>query len=342
MTLPNILLVDDDPGALHLMGRLLEGVGQFRVATNGVDALRLARELPPDLVLLDAEMPGMNGFRVCEEMKADRRLSEVPVIFVTSHDHPDVELTTFALGAVDFITKPVLPSVALARIAAHLQHHRQADGLRRAMRIDPLTHTLNPSGFDEALQREWQRAQRSGEAIALLSVDLDHYALLMESLGQPEAERALQAVARVLAGLLQRPADLVARLGEGSFAALLPLTPRDGALHVAQAVLDVVESLRLPAPASPVAGHVTVSIGIGCHDSESLDWVDPSMDTRFADTLRGRSRAADLLNAAEIALRAAKSAGCARVWQLDTGDADTPRLAREVSPGARDTRRRDG
>src|ERR1700679_1543597 len=81
----NILLVDDDPGAIQLMGHILATVGKLRFATNGRDALRLARESVPDLILLDAEMPGMSGFELLKTLKAESSLADVPVIFITSH-----------------------------------------------------------------------------------------------------------------------------------------------------------------------------------------------------------------------------------------------------------------
>jgi CheY-like chemotaxis protein len=81
----SILLVDDDPGAIQLMGRILADVGKLRFTTNGQDALRLARDSTPDLILLDAEMPGMSGFDLLKTLKAEFLLADVPVIFITSH-----------------------------------------------------------------------------------------------------------------------------------------------------------------------------------------------------------------------------------------------------------------
>lgn len=336
----SILVVDDDPAAIQVMGRLVQSLGTTRVATNGADALRLARESAPSLVLLDAEMPGMSGFRVCEELKSDRSLSEVPVIFVTSHDDPDFELTSFKLGAADFIAKPVTPTLALARISAHLHFRHRADAMRQLVRVDALTNTINRLGFNDALRREWRRSLRSGEPISLLLVDVDHFAQLGETRGMPEADRCLQVIARALTRLLQRPADLLARVGGNTFGLLLPITPRGGAEHVAHVVLDAVESLQVPFPASPVANHVTVSVGIGCHDSMSVGWIEPSPDSRFAGLMRNHGRADDLLQAAEVSLRAAKLGGRAQAWLLDAADVDVPRLTREISAGARSKRGR--
>src|ERR1700722_17002735 len=89
----SILLVDDDLGAIQLMGHILAGVGKLRFATNGNDALRLARESAPDMILLDAEMPGMSGFELLKTLKAEPSLAEVPVIFITSHNEAGFEVS---------------------------------------------------------------------------------------------------------------------------------------------------------------------------------------------------------------------------------------------------------
>ncbi len=94
----SILLVDDDPGVIQLLGRILAPVGNLRFATNGEDALRLAAESPPDLILLDAEMQGMSGYRVMDSLKARPEMVDVPIIFVTGHAEPAFEVSAFEAG----------------------------------------------------------------------------------------------------------------------------------------------------------------------------------------------------------------------------------------------------
>src|SRR4249920_1339468 len=103
-----LLLVDDDPSAIQVMGRMLSQYPNQRFATSGEAALRLARETTPDLIVLDVDMPGMTGFDVCEALKADPVLSGVPVIFVTSHEAPALEVAALQNGAADFVTKPLV------------------------------------------------------------------------------------------------------------------------------------------------------------------------------------------------------------------------------------------
>jgi PAS domain S-box-containing protein len=115
-----LLLVDDDPFAIQVMGRMLSQYANQRFATSGEVALRLARELTPDLILLDAEMPGMTGFEVCDALKADPDLAHVPVIFVTSHNTPAAKTAALQKGAADFVVKPLVAARLKTAIRAQL------------------------------------------------------------------------------------------------------------------------------------------------------------------------------------------------------------------------------
>lgn len=122
-----LLLVDDDPSAIQVMGRMLSQYPNQRFATSGEVALRLAREVTPDLILLDADMPGVTGFDVCEALKSDPDLARVPVIFVTSHDTPALKVAAMQKGAADFITKPLVAAQLKTRVQAQLRTDPKAD-----------------------------------------------------------------------------------------------------------------------------------------------------------------------------------------------------------------------
>lgn len=132
---PSLLIVDDDSGAIQVLGRLLAGVGRLRFATGGEDALRMARESAPDLVLLDDGMPGLSGFDVCRAMKADPLLVHVPVIFITSHNEPAFEVQALRLGAVDFIAKPLVAGHVRSRVRARLRDDTQLRRLRAGSEV---------------------------------------------------------------------------------------------------------------------------------------------------------------------------------------------------------------
>lgn len=126
----SLLIVDDDPGAIHLLRRALSSYGDVRFATSGVEGLRLAAEFPPDLVLLDAEMPDMSGLELCRAFKSDPRLAPVPLIFVTSHGGGELEALALDQGAADFLSKPVVATQVCARVRAQLRL-RELDRSRR-------------------------------------------------------------------------------------------------------------------------------------------------------------------------------------------------------------------
>lgn len=117
-----VLVVDDTPENIAVASSVLREKYRVKVATGGVAAMRVMRDAaPPDLVLLDVIMPDMDGFAVCAEMKADPTLRDIPVIFLTADGSVEAEQRGFALGAVDFMTKPMSPPKLLARVAAHLE-----------------------------------------------------------------------------------------------------------------------------------------------------------------------------------------------------------------------------
>lgn len=127
-----LLLVDDDPSAIQVMARMLSQYPDQRFATSGQAALRLARELTPDLIVLDVDMPGMTGLDVCEALKADPVLAGVPVIFATSHDPTSLlQVTAFQKGASDFVTKPLIAAQLTARVRAHLRAKQLIEDLQR-------------------------------------------------------------------------------------------------------------------------------------------------------------------------------------------------------------------
>lgn len=118
--LPVILLVDDEPTNLRVLRTVLNDLYRLLFAKNGQEALQLASEHQPDLILLDVMMPGMTGFEVCTKLKADAQTRHIPVIFVTALRDEIDETQGFDVGAVDYITKPITPAVVRARVKTHL------------------------------------------------------------------------------------------------------------------------------------------------------------------------------------------------------------------------------
>jgi len=327
-----ILLVDDDPAMIRIMGRILSGLGTLRFATDGLGALQQARKHAVDLVLLDAEMPGMSGYEVCDALKADPDLRDVPVIFLTANSGIEFELRGFEQGAADFIAKPISEPLLMARVKTQLRIKRLNDELRRLSTIDALTELKNRRSFDESLAREWSRGLRGGDPISLLMIDIDHFKLLNDRYGHPAGDLCLRSLAQALPAACRRPADVVARYGGEEFAVLLPQTPREGAEHVATRVLDAVESLAIPHEGSPTASYVTASVGLASYAGHRDRGVRSGSVPAFCPPSSPDS--SDLVQCADLALYAAKRGGRARAWRLDVVDMSRPGQGSEIPRSA--------
>lgn len=285
---PRLLIVDDQPVNIQALHRVFAGDCQVLMATEGARALQLCRDRQPDLLLLDVQMPGMDGHELCAELKADPLLRAIPVIFVTAQDRPEDETRALDAGAADFITKPFNPTVVRARVRTQLTLKAQADLLRELAFIDGLTGVHNRRHFDERFIAESRRAQRSRSPLAIVLADVDHFKRYNDALGHLAGDDCLRRVAAALRACLRRPTDLLARYGGEEFVALLPDTDLAGAIGVAQLMEDTVRALALPHPG--VEGCVTISLGV----SAAID-------------------GAGLVEAADRALYLAKAAGRGRV-----------------------------
>ncbi len=258
---PCLLVVDDQPINIQVLYRIFSPDYRVLMATSGAKALELCRDDPPDLVLLDVVMPEMDGREVCHRLKGDEATRNIPVIFVTAHNDADEETLGFAVGAVDFIAKPVNPATVRARVKTHLTLKHQSDLLRKMVFIDGLTGVFNRRCFDEQLDTEWRRASRSASSLGLLMLDIDHFKRYNDHYGHQQGDKTLHQVASAIKASLLRPADLVARYGGEEFACILPATDGEGALNVALRIEACVRSLRLEHADSPTAPVVTLSIG---------------------------------------------------------------------------------
>lgn len=325
----NILLVDDDPTVITVLGQVLQDYGRVRFACSGSEALHMMQTFPIDLVLLDIELPGMSGFEVCSAMKAAPQLAEIPVIFLTGHDDAERELEGLQLGAADFVTKPARPAQVAARVAIQRRLHELTKALRKAAATDPLTGIANRRHFDEALQREWLRARRTGTSLSLLMIDVDHFKTYNDFYGHLEGDQCLRAVARALTRVVHRPADLLARYGGEEFAILLPDTQGRGGCAVARYALQEVRAAQLPHAKSPLGAQVSISVGVSGYEAGDHD---ERTNQRRESLLESRSSVSELVAAADQALYAAKAGGRNHARYLSLSDRAKPERAFDLRP----------
>jgi diguanylate cyclase (GGDEF)-like protein len=288
---PRLLVVDDQPVNIQALYQAFAADHQVLMATSGEQALALCVSQQPDLVLLDVVMPGLDGHEVCRRLHADAATRDIPIIFVTAHNDEAAETLGLELGAVDFISKPINPKIVRARVHTHLTLKAQSDLLRQWVYIDGLTGVHNRRHFDERLAAEWGRAARSGSALSLLLIDVDHFKRFNDRHGHQAGDDCLRRVAAALKSGLRRPCDFIARYGGEEFVCLLPDTASAGAVVLAEQLGAAVMALCIEHGDSPVAPVVTVSLGV-CTQTAQL-----------------QGSAADLLRAADAQLYRAKSEG---------------------------------
>ena len=258
-----ILVVDDSPENLQVISAVLKEHYKVKIAINGERALALATSAdPPDLILLDVMMPGMDGYEVCSRLKAHPATARIPVLFVSSRDEEEDEARGLSLGAIDYLVKPIRPSIVQARVRNHIELKRSRDLLERLTTQDHLTGISNRRRFDEFLAMEWGRATREQSPLSLIAIDIDHFKAFNDLYGHPQGDQCLIQVARALAASVTRPTDLVARCGGEEFAAVLPGTDSAGATRLAEQMRTGVLAQGLAHAHSATHSHVTISLGV--------------------------------------------------------------------------------
>lgn len=301
---PVVLVVDDAIENIATLGTALQGECEVLFATRGAQALEMAAQTPgPDLIMLDVVMPEMDGYEVCRRLKASEETRGIPVIFLTSRDEEEDEQAGFAAGAVDYIHKPFSTPLVRARVRTQIELKRKTDKLARTALLDGLTGIANRRRFDEAIEREWRRAIRSGQTLALVMIDVDYFKRYNDRYGHMAGDDCLVAVAGALDRTLGRASDLVARLGGEEFVALLPGCDVPNAQMAAQRLQAAVAALEIPHEASDCAPHVSLSLGVAA--------LLPTPEIQPTA----------LLEAADRALYAAKAAGRNQVSAATEGPA---------------------
>jgi len=289
-----ILVVDDAMENIQILHAALQDEHEVLFAMDGPRALEIARSQHPDLILLDAVMPGMDGYAVCKELFAMPETAGIPVIFVTALKSPEDETRALGAGAADFISKPVNAAVVRARVRTQLTVKRQRDALRALILLDPLTGVANRRAFDERLGMEWRRCGRAQLPVSLLMVDIDHFKLYNDHYGHPAGDATLVQVARAMRRAAGRSQDLVARYGGEEFAILLPQLDDQGATGVARRLMHELEMIDVPHAASPTSQRLTVSIGIAAmvpgEHSQAGDLVQVADALLYQAKAGGRNR----------------------------------------------------
>ncbi|MCF8722704.1 diguanylate cyclase (GGDEF)-like protein [Nitrospina gracilis] len=275
-----VLVVDDRPENIDVLAAILEPEYRIKVALDGHKALEIANsDSPPDLILLDVMMPGMDGFEVCRTLKSQEATHDIPVIFITARDGEMDEVQALDLGAVDFIQKPFNHKIARARVRTHVQmrcllkkNKQMIKELKRANQIldelarrDQLTGLSNRRDMQENMEIERKRSLRNRKPLSCIVADIDHFKKVNDENGHLAGDETLKKVSSIIT-LSLRCHDMAARWGGEEFLILLPETDLAGASHVADRLRSKIEAETISMEDREIK--ITMSLGVVQFDGE--------------------------------------------------------------------------
>ncbi len=329
-----ILVVDDLHGNRVLLKQALEASGfeNIVMAESAQDAFllmglsgrkRASRKI--DLVLMDITMPKVDGIEACRRINGSPEHSNIPIIMVSALNEVGTLEDAFLAGAVDYIAKPInqielnvrVRSALALKLAMDERNTREIEferrekellevtrlleetneRLRHLSTLDGLTGIPNRRRIMEFLDQEWRRSQRDGSWLSILMIDVDYFKHYNDTLGHQAGDDCLWLVANCLKRCLNRASDMVGRYGGEEFIAVLPETPRDGAINVAHEMRAGVQALNIEHPDSGAAQVVTISLGVAAcqpnSDMTSAKLVSMADQALFEAKRRGRNRFTD-------------------------------------------------
>lgn len=309
MNAMQILIVDDSKVIRLMVAECVKQFGYTAIqAENGEQALEYFKNNPVDLILMDVEMPGMNGFAATKAIRACNENEWFPIIFLTNRTDDQSYEQCILAGGDAFLAKPIselqlrMQIVAMERIylmrkklkATQTELMKLNDALRYMSMYDQLTGLANRRYFDDSLKREFLLAQREKAPLSLLMCDLDDFKLYNDTYGHLAGDDCLSAAASAIASVSKRPTDLACRYGGEEFTVILPKTDLNEAKMIAEKIREILANRQIPHKASRVSEYVSLSLGVS--------------------TYRGQFKnCTELTNAADHALYLAKEHGRNRV-----------------------------
>lgn len=263
---PVILIADDDPSIRLVLRYTMIQCGYHVIeVANGLEAVQAVIKQIPDLILMDAVMPEMDGFRATEEIKKINGCQEVPILMATSLDDDKSIEKAFEVGACDFITKPFNWSVLKHRTTRMLLSANAEQKIRHLAYHDALTGLPNRTLFMDRIDQAISRAQRERGKFAILYIDIDHFKVINDSMGHAAGDHLLNIVSQRLTGIL-RKTDTIARLGGDEFTIIIE--DLEAAETVALVAKNILTTLDKPIKILEKEVHITGSIGIALYPQD--------------------------------------------------------------------------
>ncbi len=265
---PVVVLADDDPSIRLMVRHVLESEDFDIVeASDGLEAIKAVEKHHPALILLDAVMPGIDGFSTCKQIK-DKGYTDIPVMMITGLDDDASVERAYEVGAIDFITKPIKWAVLKHRVKSVVAKVVAERKVQLLAYRDTLTSLPNRLLFADRLEQAIIRCERSRTSMALMLVDIDDFKLVNDSFGHDAGDKLIKAVGQLISKSLRR-ADTIARLGGDEFAVIVEgIEAPDDAISIADNLTTILEhNVRLDDQET----YTSASIGIAVYPDDGKD-----------------------------------------------------------------------
>ena len=264
-----ILVVDDDRTMrLALVDAFLKENYEVEEASNGMHALNICKRRMPDLVLMDAVMPELNGFDACQMIRDTAHGADIPVLMVTALEDEDSIVRAFSSGATDYIAKPINFSVMKQRVARLIKANKAEKDVKKLAYHDPLTGLPNRAQLKQQIRIIVNQAALEKQRFAILFLDLDRFKMINDTMGHDAGDLLLKAVADRIRHCV-RESDFIARLGGDEFTIVLEnIDSPESAANVAE---KICRSVGQPFVFMQQKMFVTTSIGISIFPDDGDD-----------------------------------------------------------------------
>lgn len=263
-----ILVIDDQKPIHQILSTLLSDIADIEQTYDGHSGIAAAIKNQPDLILLDISIPELDGYEVCRRLKQDPETMNIPVIFITGKESSDDEERGLKLGALDFIRKPLYPSIVRFRVTNVLRLQQINRELERLASTDPLTGANNRRQFMTVGQNELLRSRRYSHLFSVLMLDIDFFKIVNDKHGHGIGDEALMVAVKTFLQAL-RAEDTLGRIGGEEFAAILPETDLKNATVLAERLRVAIAAASLETPDGPL--QFTVSIGVSEIEADDAD-----------------------------------------------------------------------
>jgi len=265
---PIVVLADDDPSIRLMVRHVLESEDFDIVeASDGLEAIKAVEKHHPALILLDAVMPGIDGFTTCQQIK-EKGHTDIPVMMITGLDDDASVERAYEVGAIDFITKPIKWAVLKHRVKSVVSKVIAERKVQLLAYQDTLTSLPNRLLFADRLEQAVVRSERSRTSMALMLIDIDDFKLVNDSFGHDAGDKLIKAVGQLISKSLRR-ADTIARLGGDEFAVIIEgIESAEDAISIADNLTTILEhNVRLDDQET----YTSASIGIAVYPDDGKD-----------------------------------------------------------------------